>query len=97
MHAVTREFTRQLGDPFQISLLLQGMPDIYFYAKDRHGRFVMANDAELDLLGLNSLDELLGRTDADFFENNIAEMYMKEDKEVFEGQSIINKKKSHST
>ncbi len=92
MQAITRNFLASMADPFQVMALLESMPELYFYAKDRESRFVMGNPAELQLMGLKSLSDMLGKTDRDFFEPTLAELYIAEDQLVLAGQRIINKK-----
>ena len=45
--------------------LIDNMPD-YIYAKDNQGRFILANMAVTRLMGVDTLDELLGKSDFDF-------------------------------
>jgi AraC-like DNA-binding protein len=92
MQAITRNSLSSMADPFQVTALLESMPELYFYAKDRDSRYVMGNPAEVQLLGLNSLAEMLGKTDRDFFEPTLAELYIAEDQLVLAGEKIINKK-----
>lgn len=47
-----------------MTALLDALPELYFYAKDRDSRFVMANAAEIELLGLSSLEQMLGKATA---------------------------------
>ncbi len=75
-----------------MSALLDALPELYFYAKDRYSRFVMANAAEIELLGLSSLEQMLGKSDRDFFEPAIAALYIEEDRQVLAGERILNKK-----
>lgn len=60
------------------------------FVKDRHHRFVFANDAACRLFG-RSLDELLGKTDYDFFPKEQADVFTARDRHVFEtGERDIN-------
>ena len=47
--------------------------------KDREGRFIGANDLQLEKLGLKSEDELIGKTDFDFFPSYMIAHYAKDD------------------
>lgn len=60
-----------LGDPVAVlSHILAATPDAIF-AKDMQGRFVLVNQAFLEVLG-RPADEVLGRTDADFLPPAVA-------------------------
>lgn len=86
-----QEFFERLADPSQLTALFDSMSDIYFYAKDLNSRFVMANASELKLLGVKDITDFLGKTDYDFYDKSLADMYTSEDSKVFAGQSIINR------
>ena len=60
------------------------LPDVCFFAKDKAGRFIAANPAFLKLCGLSDLNDLLGKTDLDFFPKKRAELYMHDDRKVVE-------------
>lgn len=86
-----KEFYNQLADPSQLTALFDCMSDVYFYAKNLKSQFTMANSAELKLVGVSDIKEFLGKTDYDFFDKSLADMYTSEDAKVFKGQSIINR------
>ena len=54
------------------------------YAKDREGRFVFANRAMVSVLGCDSADEVLGKTDFDFFNTERAQAYSADDRQVMQ-------------
>lgn len=92
MHALTQKFIDSLAQPHSALALFDVLPGVYFYAKDRHGRFMLANPAELELLGAASLAEVVGKSDADFFEQSVANLYAAEDRCVLAGETILNKR-----
>jgi AraC-like DNA-binding protein len=92
MNPVSRSFVADLEDPQALGALFDTIPGIYFYAKNLHSQFMLANRAELELLGASALEEIVGKSDADFFEKETADLYMGEDQVVFTGQSILNKR-----
>ncbi|PQD98725.1 sensor domain-containing diguanylate cyclase [Mycobacterium sp. EPG1] len=55
-------------------------PDVLVFAKDVDGRFVMANRALQDVT--NAGRSLIGGTDFDFFEKDIAEHYRRNDRQI---------------
>lgn len=83
-----------LNDKGQLTDLIavfDGMPDIYFYAKNLESEFILSNKAFAELLGTDT-EAILGFTDNKFFEKNIADLYIEEDQAVFQGKQIINKR-----
>lgn len=53
-------------------------------AKDRKGRFIIANPATARALNVNSTEDLIGKTDADFHPPDLAARYMADEQAVFE-------------
>ena len=60
------------------------LPDVSFFAKDKHGRFIAANPAFLKLCGISELKDLVGKTDLNFFPKKRAQLYMHDDRKVVE-------------
>jgi PAS domain S-box-containing protein len=84
-------FFAGLADPTQLSPLLDALPGAFFFAKDRDGRFTAMNQALLDALGIKNAHEVLGKTDFDFFDDDLADAYRAEDEKVMTtGQPVIN-------
>lgn len=70
--------------------LFEYLPNTYFFAKDARHRYVGANVPVLrDVFGLESLEDLLGKTDLDFQPPVLAEAYHAEDRRVMEGKKTI--------
>jgi AraC-like DNA-binding protein len=73
-----------LGSALQgVAALLDYIRWVSFFAKDSSGRFIAANRNFLKLCGVRRLDDLLGRSDRDFFEPARARLYMEDDRKVF--------------
>jgi len=86
------EFLLQMHSPEQIQLLFNHLPDVYYFVKDRRGRFVMANDTFVRQCGANVEADIIGKTDFDFFPLGRAETYVQDDTYVMEtGNSIIDR------
>ena len=86
------EFLAQMHSPEQTQLLFNHLPDVYYFVKDRAGRFVMANDTFIRQCGAGSEAEIIGKTDFDFFPLGRAEVYVQDDTYVMEtGESIIDR------
>ncbi len=82
-------FLAQLTSPVELLQLLDFLPEVYFFAKDARGRFTLMNTANLRLHGLDSVDQVVGKTDFDFHPRHLAEEYVREDRRVMEsGQPL---------
>jgi PAS domain S-box-containing protein len=61
------------------------------YVKDREERYVLANQATLIALGAHSLEEVVGRTAADFFDEHYAALHHEIDVTIMTtGQPLLN-------
>jgi PAS domain S-box-containing protein len=61
------------------------------WVKDKEGRKIFVNKAELELSGKNSEDEIIGKTDFELYNETDALKFTEEDKFVIEkGKSILN-------
>lgn len=70
--------------------LFEHLPSVFFYAKDSHHRYIWANQPTLkDVFGLDSIEDLLGRTDLDFQPPALAEAYHAEDRRVMDSSKTI--------
>lgn len=70
--------------------VIDNLPD-KIYAKDKQGRFVLNNPTHAKSLGLNSPEEMKGKTDFDFFPAELArQFYLDEQKTIETGQPVIN-------
>ncbi|MCG8648856.1 MAG: AraC family transcriptional regulator [Pirellulales bacterium] len=75
-------FLRQLANPRTLLDLFDCLPGVYMYIKDVESRFVRANRVVCDVVGVTNPDELVGRTDFDYFPPAIASQYVAEDQRV---------------
>lgn len=70
--------------------LIDNLPD-GIYVKDRQSRFVIANKTVASLIGAKSPDELIGKTDFDFFSHDLATKYYEDEQAIMRsGQSLLN-------
>jgi len=83
----------QSSDSLQSILgLFDFMPNIYFYIKDRNRNFLWMNRPLRQLVGINGLDECVGKKDSDFFSPDLVFLYHREDDEVLMSRSpLLNK------
>jgi PAS domain S-box-containing protein len=71
--------------------LMDHVPDLIF-VKDTEGRFVTANSALFRVLGAESLEEVVGKTDYDFSPPELAKHFWEDDQAIIRsGQSLIDR------
>lgn len=82
--AAARELT-------MLRAIAANLPDP-LYVKDCESRFLMANKAAAENMGTSSREELIGKTDFDFFPNDIAQGFWEDERKVIvDGQTQISK------
>jgi PAS domain S-box-containing protein len=75
-------FHRRMTSCRHIELLLGQVADVNYFAKDEHGRFVQADPGFVAMLGATTAEEVLGRTDADFFPPEYSARFVADDRVV---------------
>ena len=86
-----RRFLDSLEPGTHFEQLLSCVPELNYFAKDSAGRFVMMDEGFVTMLGCRHRNEILGKTDFDFFPKNIAEKFVADDQQVIEtGRPIRN-------
>ncbi len=70
--------------------LIDALPD-RIYAKDRQGKFILSNAANAQALGAQSPDEVLGKSNFDYYSRELADRYNADDMRVIaSGQPLLN-------
>ena len=71
--------------------IIDNLPDV-IYAKDNGARKIVANQADLKLMGCKTEAEIRGRTDFDFYPKDVATKLVQDDHSViWQGQAIIGR------
>ncbi len=83
------DFFASLGDPLSLLQLFEFLPEVYLYVKDCRGRYVRANRVVCRVVGVADDQEMIGRTDFDFFPPAIASQYQDEDRRVIESAAPL--------
>jgi AraC-like DNA-binding protein/PAS domain-containing protein len=86
------EFLARIASPSGFEVLFDYLPDVYFFVKDRWGRFMRCNSAFAALVRARSEEEVLGLRDADFFPSGLAENYVRDDRAVMATETPIIQK-----
>ncbi len=98
---ISRDITSQIRAELELArerdllrTIIDHVPDLIF-VKDAAGKFVAANTAIVRVLGATSLDEVIGKTDFDFFSNELATHYQEDDRKVIEsGRPLLYREES---
>lgn len=72
----------------QIIGMLNILNDTIFWIKDCDGRFMYANRALLEQLGINKLEDILSKTDFDVSPSHLACEYVTDDNRVMQGNIV---------
>ncbi len=72
--------------------LFSYLNDVYFFIKDREGRFIAANSPQLEKMGCAREEQIVGKTDYDFFPKQMVENYLRDDAQVMESGRPLEKK-----
>src|ERR1044071_1227619 len=79
-------------DPANLPEILDHLADVYFYVKDVNSRWQECNSAILTLFNAAKKSDVLGKTDWDFYPEEIAKEIIQDDRSVIEtGRPIVNK------
>ena len=74
--------------------LIDNLPD-HIYAKDAEGRFILANIAVARHMGATQPDELIGKSDFDFYPPDLAEQFHADEQVLIQsGQSVLDHEES---
>jgi PAS domain S-box-containing protein len=77
-----------------LQTLINNVPD-YIYVKDLHHRFLVANAALARRMGAVNPDDLLGKSDFDFYPRELAEKYARDEDEVMRSEhGVVNREES---
>ncbi|HTL69228.1 MAG TPA: PAS domain S-box protein [Lacunisphaera sp.] len=69
------------------------LPD-YLYIKDAESRFVACNEQCFRGMGAKSAEDMIGRTDADFYPAEVAATFRADELAVLAGKPLLNKEES---
>jgi PAS domain S-box-containing protein len=89
---LSRNFLARIDTPTGFDVLFEHLSDVYFFVKDGDGRFVRVNQGFVKLVRATREEEVIGARDSDFFPADLAENYMRDDREVIRSsEPIIDK------
>lgn len=87
-----QERTKELAhEQLLLRMLMDNMPDTIYF-KDAQSRFTRVNRAQAEVLGLQSPDQAVGKSDFDFFTAEHAQAALADERRILEsGQGLISK------
>ncbi len=88
----TQETARRLAEERNLlRTLINHMPD-YIYVKDTEGRFMVVNPALVRHMGVKTPDDLIGKTDFDFFPHEVAARFYADEQAIIRaGDPLIDR------
>jgi AraC-like DNA-binding protein len=79
-------------DADQLLPLLDRLPDVSFFLKNRSGQFIALNRQGCEYCGVATEAEAIGKTDFDFFPADRAQAYQDDDRAVMNsGEAVVNR------
>jgi PAS domain S-box-containing protein len=72
--------------------MVSDLPSCHIFLKDRESRFILTNNFQLKLLGVETLQDVIGKTDFDFFPRELAEQYYRDEQEIIRtGKPLVDR------
>jgi PAS domain S-box-containing protein len=72
--------------------LIDNLSDTHIFVKDMHSRFITTNAEHLRTMGLTGLEQVMGKTDFDFFDQADAEQYFADDQAALNtGEPVLGR------
>lgn len=75
----------------QVLSMFDMLPDIIFWVKDQDSKVIHGNQMFIEHLGCKSLDQVLGKSDADFVPKHIAKQFIVDDLKVMAGDTVTDR------
>lgn len=86
-----RDGASTVGELAMLRAVVASLPDL-IYVKDANSRFLLANQATADAMGVADSSDLLGKTDSDFYPQELAAgFFADEQKVVLSGQPLTSR------
>jgi PAS domain S-box-containing protein len=83
------DFFNQMDITLGPSLLFEYMPKVSFYMINTNSQYINANQAFLRVLGLTDEKDIIGKTNRDFFVQDIADKYFENDQKLMDAQKPV--------
>lgn len=84
-------FFEELGNASELLRLFEHLPDIHFFAKDADGNIMAANRHFARRMGVETAEELIGKSTEEICPPELAKMYADDDRRVMQtGKSMVD-------
>jgi PAS domain S-box-containing protein len=93
---VSRDVTEHVMAEHLLQVLVDSLPDLV-YVKDTHGHYIVDNAAHRKFLGLQNVEQLVGKTAADFYPRELAETISADDQAVLSSKLPLLNREEHFT
>ena len=90
MEALRKEVAALMSEQSLLRTLIDNLPDIIF-AKDAKSRFILTNTACTHQLGASRMEEVMGKTDADFVSPELASQYLADEQALMQAGLPVTK------
>ncbi|MTW04579.1 helix-turn-helix domain-containing protein [Duganella ginsengisoli] len=80
----------RISDVFFSEHLFDALPDVVFFVKDAHGRYVVVNHTLVKRCGVKTKEALLGKTSAEVFAHPYGHNYLAQDLAVLAGKGDLD-------
>ena len=84
------QFFTAIANPIDLLQLFEFLPEVYHYVKDKKGCYMRANRVVCRVVGVESDQDMIGKTDFDFFPPAIAAQYVDEDRRVIKTRKPLS-------
>lgn len=75
----------------QLATMFDLLPGILFWIKNEKHQFIHANKAFIEHQGVNSLEQVVGKTDRHFSPRHIAQQFIQDDEKILAGNSVLER------
>ncbi len=65
--------------------------DTRFFIKNLNSKYIYVNKSYADMLGV-SPEDMIGKGDYDYYDKNMADLYLEEDKKTLNGEKFVNQR-----
>jgi AraC-like DNA-binding protein len=84
-------FFASMGHSQEFLALFEHLPGVFFFAKDAEGRFIAANNATMQRLGVMDPSKFIGTTDEDYVPDELVKDFRDDDRQVMKtGKPLLN-------
>jgi len=95
-HDIREAFFQRMDRPLLVEHLFDQVPDIAFFIKDHHGRYVAVNKTLYQRCGAASKDDLIGKTADELFPAPLGSSFANQDQQVLKtARSISGRLEMH--